>query len=140
LHEDDRHVLSKLHTSVGDSQAEFDEQVLFLAKLLVDSLNEKAFTAGMATVRGEKGLAKLQRFLEDQGVADARALLKPLAEVQGLRSKGAAHRKGSSFDITVAIGELGRREGFNKLLEASIETLEALKGIAEKSASEGPQA
>jgi hypothetical protein len=131
LHEDDRHVLSKLHTPVGDGQAEFDEQVLYLAKLLVDSLNEDALTAEMAGgPRGEKGLAKLQRFLENQGVADARTLLKPLAEVQGLRSRSAAHRKGSSFDITVAIGELGRRNGFDKLLEASIVTLEALKGIA----------
>jgi hypothetical protein len=131
LHEDDRHVLSKLHTPVGDSLAEFDEQVLYLAKLLVDSLNEQALTAGMDKgPKDEKGLAKLERFLENQGVAEARTLLKPLAEVQGLRSKSAAHRKGSSFDITIAIGDLGRREGFNKLLEASIATLEALKGIA----------
>jgi hypothetical protein len=140
LHEDDRHVLSKLHTPVGDSQAEFDEQVLYLAKLLVDSLNEEFLTAGMAGgPRGEKGLAKLQRFLESQGVADARTLLQPLAEVQGLRSRGAAHRKGSSFDITVAIGDLGRRDGFNKLLEASINTLEALKTIAAEPAKEDKQ-
>jgi hypothetical protein len=132
LHEDDRHVLSKLHTPVGDSQAEFDEQVLYLAKLLVDSLNEQAL--GVAASKGEKGLAKLQRFLESQDVADARTLLKPFAEVQGLRSKSAAHRKGSSFDITIAIGELGRREGFKKLLEASIGTLDVLKTIAEDSA------
>ncbi len=137
LHEDDRHVLSKLHTPVGDGQAEFDEQILYLAKLLVDSLNEQALTNAADGPKDEKGLAKLQRLLEHQGVADARALLKPLADVQGLRSRSAAHRKGSSFDITVAIGELGRREGFNKLLEAAISALEALKGIAEMEAESG---
>jgi hypothetical protein len=135
LHEDDSHVMSKLHTPVGDGQAEFDEQVLFLAKLLVDSLNEKALAAAMEKrPKDEKGLAKLQRFLEGLSVDEPRALLKPFAEIQGLRSRSAAHRKGSTFDITVALGELGRREGFNQLLKAAIGTLEALKGVAEKAA------
>lgn len=47
--------------------------------------------------------------------------------MQGLRSRGAAHRKGSTFDVTVAIGELGRQKGFEQLLRAAIETLDALR-------------
>lgn len=136
LHNDDQHVLSKLHIPVGDGQAEFDEQTLYLAKLVVDSLNE----AGIATLAGsgpkeEKGLAKLQRYLESRGVEDARSRLEPFANVQGLRSRGAAHRKGSDFDITAALGDLSRSEGFKSLLEAVIATLEQLRAVAEAGGS-----
>jgi len=133
LHSDDRHILSKLHVPITDSASEFDEQVLYLAKLLVDSLNERMLTAKVGKgPADEKGLAKLERFLTELGLPDARALLSPFANVQGLRSRGAAHRKGSTFDITVAIGELGRQKGFAQLLSAALATLEALRAFAEQ--------
>jgi hypothetical protein len=135
LHEDDRHVLSKLHVPVSDGAAEFDEQVLYLAKLLVDSLNEQMMIARVGKGRnGEKGLGKLERVLAGLDVPDARSMLRPFADVQGLRSRGAAHRKGSTFDITVAIGELGRQKGFEALLTSAISTLDALREVAERSA------
>jgi hypothetical protein len=56
-------------------------------------------------------------------VNDAHALLTPFANVQGLRSRGAAHRKGSTFDITIAVGDYGRQRGFEKLLSEAIEVL-----------------
>jgi hypothetical protein len=131
LHEDDRHLLSKLHIPIGEGQAEFDEQILILAKLLVDSIDEAALEAEVGPgARDEKGLAKLERFLSKHGVEDARAFLKPFANIQGLRSRGAAHRKGADFDIGVALGGLGRREGFEKLLAEAIDVLEALRGVA----------
>ncbi|MCW3046960.1 MAG: hypothetical protein JWO74_1244 [Solirubrobacterales bacterium] len=81
LHEDDRHVLSKLHVPVTDGAAGFDEQLLYLAKLLVASLNEEALTARLGKgSKGEKGLAKLERLLGQLGVHDARALLGPFAK------------------------------------------------------------
>ncbi|HET6506757.1 MAG TPA: hypothetical protein VFG42_08205 [Baekduia sp.] len=134
LHDDDRHILSKLHVPVGDSAAEFDEQVLYLAKLVVDSLNEAAIEAltGKGDKKDEKGLAKLERLLDAKGIPDARGVLRPFANVQGLRSRGAAHRKATSFDITEAIGDLGRQEGFEKLLADAMGTLQALKQFAEQ--------
>jgi hypothetical protein len=138
LHRDDRHVLAKLHVPLGDGSAEFDEQVLYLAKLLVDCLNEESITAMSTTTEsGAKGLAKLERLLTERGVDDPRALLKPFGEVQGLRSRGAAHRKGSSFDITVAVGDLGRRKGFEELMRRAVQTLAALTAFAEHVASSG---
>lgn len=130
LHDDDRHVLSKLHVPFGDSAAEFDEQVLYLAKLLVDSLNEEAIAARIEN-KGAKGLKKLERLLDGLDVPDARSLLGPLAKIQGLRSRSAAHRKGSDFDINVALGDLGRRAGFAALMEGAIGALDALGDVAE---------
>jgi hypothetical protein len=131
LHEDDAHILAKLHVPASDSQSEFDEQVLYLAKLLVDYLNEDAMTKALeAPIKGEKGLAKLQRFLAEMGAADAATLVRPFANVQGLRSRGSAHRKGSDFDLSVAIGELNRREGLRKLVSEAVNALESLKAHA----------
>ncbi|MGI8412830.1 MAG: hypothetical protein ACR2QA_10145 [Solirubrobacteraceae bacterium] len=131
LHEDDRHVLHKLHVPFGDTAGEFDEQILYLAKLLVDSLNEEALDGSVEKRKGEKGLAKLERMLDGLGVPNARTLLKPFADVQGLRSRGAVHRKGSDFDITAALGESGRQVGFETLMQSAVVALEALRDIAE---------
>lgn len=136
LHEDDRHVLHKLHVPFGDTAGEFDEQVLYLAKLLVDSLNEEALADSVENRTGDKGLAKLERMLDGLGVPNARTLLKPFADAQGLRSRGAAHRKGSDFDITVALGESGRQAGFEALMEAAVVALDALRDIAEGQAAQ----
>jgi hypothetical protein len=134
LHDDDAHILAKLHVPAGDSQSEFDEQVLYLAKLLVDYLNEDAITKSLqAPVKGEKGLAKLERFLAERGATDAAALVRPFASIQGLRSRGSAHRKGSDFDLSVAIGELSRTEGLRKLMSEAVNGLESLKSHAEGS-------
>ena len=132
LHDDDVHILAKLHVPASDSQSEFDEQVLYLAKLLVDYLNEGAMTKALqAPVKGKKGLAKLERFLAETGAADAAGLVRPFANLQGLRSRGSAHRKGSDFDLSVAIGELTRRDGLRNLMSEAVNALESLKSHAE---------
>jgi hypothetical protein len=131
LHEDDAHILVQLHVPAGESQSEFDEQVLYLAKLLVDYLNERGINEALkAPVKGEKGLAKLERLLVERGVSDAASAVRPFANVQGLRSRGSAHRKGSDFDVSVAIGELSRREGIRKLMSEAIDALEDLRALA----------
>jgi hypothetical protein len=137
LHEDDTHVKANLHIPITNSQAEFDEQVLYVAKLIVDSINEEAIVAEIGHgPKAEGGLAKLQRFLETRGVTNARSLLRPFANVQGLRSRGAAHRKGSEFDLAVALGDLGRREGFERLLSEAITAFDALSGQAKQAEHE----
>jgi hypothetical protein len=133
LHDDDKHVLGKLHSPVTESAAEFDEQVLYLAKLLVDSINEESIKTAIGKGdAGERALSKLERFLTHEGMEDARALLKPFADVQGLRSRGAAHRKGSSFDISSVFGDLDRRAGFEKLLGEAVEVLDVLLTFAQQ--------
>jgi hypothetical protein len=86
-----------------------------LAKLVVDYLNEAAITDVVGKgERDERGLRKLERLLEGLGAPDVKALVQPLAAVQGLRSRGAAHAKGTGYDLAIAIGDLPRRQGFEK--------------------------
>ncbi len=141
LHHDDRHLLSSLHVPFGEGASEFDEQILCLAKLLVDSLNERELAKHVTNKSKDlKGLGKLEQMLGGLGVLDARSLLGSLADIQGLRSRGAAHLKGSDFDISIPLNGLGRKAGFAALMQRAVDTLDSLRGIAEERATAGPVA
>lgn len=102
-HDIDQRILDRLHVPLNETQTEFEDQLLILAKLLVDFLNEKAI--GKIIGRGsdnERGLSKLQRFFTHAGyeyVQEDNALLR---EIQELRSRVAAHSKGSDYNAYIA--------------------------------------
>lgn len=140
LHGDDRHVLATLRIPITDGAQEFDAQVLSVAKLLADGLNDSGLDTSLSErVKDEKSIAKLTRMLEGLGREDASELTKPIAAMQGLRSRGAAHLKGTSYDLTKAIGDRTRREGFEVLLSDLTASLEQLKVVAEAQVSEDPE-
>jgi len=99
LHEDDSHIVRQLHVPISESLGEFDVQVLFLVKLLVDSLNEaelaRACPGGPAD---EKGISKFRRYLEQQKYPETDRDIGLLRTLQDLRSSGAVHAKGKNFD------------------------------------------
>lgn len=140
LHGDDEHVLSTLRIPITEGAHEFDAQVLNLAKLLVDSLNVEGLKSMLTgTVKGEQSIGKLERVLEGLGRDDASELTRPVAAVQGLRSRGSAHRKGGDYDLTKAIGDATRREGFETLLTDLTISLEAFKTVAEAQTPDDPE-
>jgi hypothetical protein len=97
---------------VTTSQREFDEQILVLTKLLVDSLNEQALASH--AVRGdksEKGIQKLNRFLEKIGLPQKDAVVQFLRDLQELRSAGSAHRKGDRYEKLIARLGISSRSG-----------------------------
>jgi hypothetical protein len=120
LHEDDAHIIKQFRTPITDASGEFDTQVLYLVKLLVDSLNEKELAQSLGgTLPDEKGIGKFERFLQADGYALKERDIKLLRTLQRLRSKGAAHIKGSEFDElrkSLGLGEEGGREVFRRLL------------------------
>lgn len=98
----DEHILNTIRVPVTNSQAEMDEQVSYLAKLLVDSLNEKELTAKTGDLgKGTKGIGKLAGFLEATQFPQRRMVVQFLRDLQNLRSTGSAHRKGSGYDKTL---------------------------------------
>lgn len=97
-HDIDQGVLSRLHVPLNETQTEFEDQLLILAKLLVDFLNEKAI--GKIIGQGpdnERGIGKLQRLFNLAGYEGWHEDVSLLRQIQELRSRVSAHSKGSDY-------------------------------------------
>ncbi len=105
----DQHLLTKLHVPTSDNPAELDAQLLGLAKILVDSLNDGEMDAALASpIANERSLAKLERYLTWRGYPEVNRDVGTLRAIQGLRSTGAAHARGSNYEKTL------KRRGLDK--------------------------
>ena len=126
----DAHLLDTVRLPVTDSQAELDEQIGHLAKLLVDALNEAELAKRVERVPdGAKGIAKLEAFLEAIRFSQRESVIQYLRDLQTLRSTGTAHRKGSAYEkILVKLGMEATRkpEAMRRLLEEGTATLRSL--------------
>lgn len=131
LHDDDEHFLTGLRLLSKDNQAEFDSQLIALTKVLVDSLNEKEIAKGLKTlVENDKGITKLEKFFGERGAVGYEPHIKFLRVLQDLRSKSAAHRKGSSYEKLIAdlqMADEGQQKVFAALLTAASEFIRFLK-------------
>ena len=67
-----------------------------LAILLVDLLNEKDIADNISSKAKEKGISKLERFLEAHDYPNTNRDIALLRKIQKIRSKGPAHASGSS--------------------------------------------
>ena len=127
----DQHLLAMVRVPVTDSQNEFDEQVICLTKLLVDSLNERELEARVDTLdKGVKGIGKLSAFLEETACPDRPAIVGFLRDLQRLRSAGSAHRKGVGYaKIASEFGLQSSRKAdvCRRLLTTAIDTLRMLR-------------
>ena len=130
LHEDDEHFLVGLRMLAKDNQAEFDSQLLALTKVLIDSLNEKAIAKCLTNLNpNDKGITKLEKYLEAHGITGYAEHIKFLRVLQDLRSKSAAHRKGSSYDELIhelGIQNQGQKMVFTGLLERASQWVDFL--------------
>ena len=99
----------------------------YLAKLVVDSLNEEQIAiATNEPVASAKGIAKLERLLDERAIA-SEPISSVLRRVQAARTRSAAHRKGSDFDLATMLGDApDLRALFAELLETLISTFDHL--------------
>jgi hypothetical protein len=128
--EADTHVLKRLRIPLTESQPEFEGQVLNLAKTLIDSLNDSTLDAHLSSkVKDERSIAKLKRWLEQESYAEVEPDIAVLKKIQLLRSRAAAHRKGSDYEefLTKELGSDGLIQGFAKLLVDATEVLVHLR-------------
>lgn len=134
LDDRDAHIHKTLRVPVTEEWQEFDHQIQAIAKLTVDSLDvsllEKISGKSQKDLKGSLNL--LEAALEKEGVdAPTRDLImKPLRGIQGLRSSGAAHRKGSNFDEQLeklGIQDKANREKARHLMEEVVQALETLR-------------
>lgn len=97
---EDAHCLQSLRVPASEEQKDFDDLVLALAKILVDSLNEKELNKFISASDRQKvkgGISRLEKTLAARGVNDAEEHVTFLRNLQRLRSSGTAHRKGSNY-------------------------------------------
>ena len=123
-HNLDAQLIATLHTPLNDGQTEFEEQLLGLAKVLVDFLDVKQLKSLVGSEKeNEPSLPKLRRFLTSLGYEYVEQDITFLRNVQELRSKAVAHSKGSSYDeyITKKLGPRSRKlfivDQFNEAAE-----------------------
>ncbi len=137
LSSEDQHYLRALRIPATDEQRDFDEVILALTKILVDSLNEKELNklvapAELADVKGS--ISRLEKACTNCGVPDYEDHIRFLRDLQDLRSSGAAHRKGSNYQkIAEKLGMDAQslRQVFEGLLIKGLAFVRFLKSTAE---------
>lgn len=91
FHRADEGILEQIHIPSGNGESEFETVTMALTRALVDYIDESALKD--ADARGS--INKLEAFLSGNDIVID---LKPLRDLQNLRSAGAAHGKGSKYD------------------------------------------
>lgn len=91
FHPSDEGILEQIHIPSSNGEAEFEGVSMALAKAIVDYIDESALKG--ADAKGS--INKLEVFLSSNDIV---ADIKPLRDLQRLRSAGAAHGKGSNYD------------------------------------------
>lgn len=106
LSDDDSYVLKSLHLPLTDENIEFDQQVLFLSKFVVDSINKEAIVKALRTpAKTDGSINQLETFLVSNlglKIEQASELVEPLRFLYKVRSRSAAHRKGTAWEKLVA--------------------------------------
>ena len=133
LSEGDAYIVDTIRIPATNSQAEMDEQVLYLAKLMVDSLNEKEISARAGELaKGAQGITKLSGFFDETAFPGASGVIQFLRDLQELRSRGSGHRKGSEYEDLIArlgIDASRKREAVANVLGDAASALLAMRSF-----------
>lgn len=137
LSQDDAHYFDGVRVPAGNEQKDFDDLVLALAKILIDSLNEKELNklipgSSQADIKGS--IARLEKVLLARCVKGCDVHVMFLRNLQSLRSSGAAHRKGSNYEKVArefGVESQTLREVFQGILAKGVLLLEFLNEVVE---------
>jgi hypothetical protein len=130
LNEADEHLFRQLRIPSRASHAELEPQVLALTKMLVDSLNERKLSRLLGASReGERGISKLERWLESQDYTAIERDIGFLRRLQSLRSKLVAHRKDGKIGVFLQENEVAPDAAteVTSLLEQALSLLDGLR-------------
>ncbi len=119
----DKHCFNTLHSLTKNEQSEFDTQVLFLVKITIDSINVKRLKEQVSIEEGGS-IKLLSAYLKAIGVKFDTASF--LGGLQGVRSTGVAHRRGSQYEKTIerlGIDDGALIQAFDSILDQAIELL-----------------
>ncbi|MCO8083544.1 hypothetical protein [Acinetobacter lwoffii] len=119
LNQADYHCFNTLHSLTKNEQSEFDSQILSLVKITIDSINVEKLKK-LVSIENNGSIKLLAEFLHKGGVTFDVATF--LGGLQGVRSTGVAHRRGTKYETTIA--RLGIED--DKLIEAFDNLLEQM--------------
>lgn len=132
LEEDDQYLYTSLHVPLTNTQAEFDNQILALTKIVIDSLNEKQLAQSLTGLEpNTRGITKLQKFLALHGIPNSEQIVSFLRNLYDLRSTGVGHRKGQRYQKiakSFKFDEEDKIKIFEDLLNQLIIFFDALEG------------
>lgn len=134
----DASVLQRLRIPVNDTDAELRTQSINLALVLVDYLNEKELASYLSDAKGDKGIAKLKKFLEAQSYQHTERDIRLLQRIQRMRSRIGAHSSGSSGQayLEEEFGKDTPQEYIARLMTEATQMLDDLRAFAEKRPSQ----
>jgi hypothetical protein len=136
---EDSHHLTSMRILATENQRDFDELILALTKILVDSLNEKQLNSFIPVekITNIKGsISRLEIAFQVCKIGGHEDHINFLRKLQNLRSSGSAHRKGKEYQkianefgissaslITVFEEILKKSNAFLEFLEQSVSKL-----------------
>lgn len=99
----DEHFFTSIRSMLTNEQAEFDGQVLSLAKVTIDSANVKALLEATKKTDAEgKSIILMGEMFSLLKLDDVEGRTAFLRGVQSVRSSGVAHRKGTTYEKVIA--------------------------------------
>ena len=138
----DEYVMRQLHVCLDENQSEFDQQNGLLAKLMVDFLNVPELTKALKTsTPPDGGLNRIEAFLSESGFLEASVRIEPLRVIQGLRSAGAAHKKGEKYTAALkrgAVEGMPLVDASMKVFQGAVDFLEWIHTHVLQIADDGP--
>ncbi len=128
----DTYHLQGMRIPATDEQRDFDEVILSLTKVLIDSLNE-AYLKKMIPFekreqfKGKRGITLLEAALHLNEIEGANEHVDFLRKLQSLRSSGSAHRKGHNYQKIAkhfGIENQNLRDIFTEILNSATKALD----------------
>lgn len=132
LKPEDEHYWGTLHVPGSENQKEFDDQVMALAKLLIERLNEREIGKLVRLEEGDKGITKFAKYLDVMKFPQRQQFIALLRNLNGLRS-GPAHVKGKDYQRAAQYFDLdgkGLPGAFSGLLVEATLVLKQLDAFA----------
>jgi len=84
----------------AEEQKEFDEKILSLTKIIIDSLDIIKMKENLIYDENDKSILIFDKYLEQKHKFKSPGAIQYLKNLQELRSKGSAHRKANDFQKT----------------------------------------
>lgn len=137
LDSNDQYHLENMRVPTNDGQPDFDQFVLSLSKILVDSLNQKKFRELIPGDEREgktNSIQQLAAVFEILKIDNSLIFISFLRDLQEIRSSGSAHRKGKNYRKAIdriSAGSKSLRDIAKVLMGRSVDFLQYVTDLVE---------